>query len=818
MKSTHFGFRHLASVLCFGAYALQATTFTVTTTNISGPGSLPVVINQANASPGLNIVQFGVTNALTLASPLAPITNDITIIGRTDVPTVISGGGTLPIFSFAAGTTNILSRLVLRNGNTTGGGAAIKNAGTLSVSSCVMSNNSAPGGNGGAVSNAGTMTIVSSTIAGNQAGNGGGVYNVGTLTIGRLTVSSNQATLGFGGGIYNSGGLSASETTLLLNRAVGQSGESNGRSSGGGGAGLGGGLYTSMGGVSITNCTFYGNLANGGSGFGRVVASGKGGGNNGGAGATSASNAAPGGYGGGGGGGITSAGHGAGANGGFGGGGGGGGIYQAYAGVGGFGGGNGSGANLPYGGGGGGGAGLGAGIFVESGTIAMVNCTITTNSAVRGEGGWWADGQYSSPGQGIGAGIFNHSGNVQILNTIIAGSAAESSSPDVYGAFNSSGFNLIGNKQGSTGLSSNDFQNVAANLGILQDNGGPTLTCALLQGSLAIGAGSSAGAPPIDQRGVARPPDKCDIGAFQTGTIPSPPRTATASAVLAYDFVVSANVTDGGYGYTNTPIVRIVGGGGSGAQAVAVMSNGVVIAVNVLDAGYGYTGTPLIVIDPPFIPNPVLGIATLSCLSFSDLALGGVYQLQQSVGWYWSNQPVTFTATNALYTQMVAGMAGSGDYRMALNPVPAQAFATAIVDYGFVVHATVTSGGSGYVTPPAVTIVGGGGSNATAVANISGGVVTSITISDAGIGYTDTPTVQIDPPPAAAISPMVSPVMRVDCTSLAPYVNYQIQFKSALGGAWANWNAGLFSPTGVTNSQYLFITNAVGFFRVTYAP
>ncbi len=134
-------------------------------------------------------------------------------------------------------------------------------------------------------------------------------------------------------------------------------------------------------------------------------------------------------------------------------------------------------------------------------------------------------------------------------------------------------------------------------------------------------------------------------------------------------------------------------------------------------------------------------------LTFSNLTFGGVYQLQQSVAWYWSNQPVSFTAISTSYTQIVEGVVGSGDYRLALNPVPSQAFATAVVDYGFVVNATITSDGSGYVTTPSVTIVAdGGGSNATAVAQLSGGVVTSIIITDAGIGYTNTPTVQIDPP------------------------------------------------------------------------
>ena len=219
-----------------------------------------------------------------------------------------------------------------------------------------------------------------------------------------------------------------------------------------------------------------------------------------------------------------------------------------------------------------------------------------------------------------------------------------------------------------------------------------------------------------------------------------------------------------------------------------------------------------------FIPNPVLSIAPMSFLTFSNLTNNSVYQLQQAVAWYWSNQPVSFTATNAFYSQMVAGVAGSGDYRLALSPVPAQAFATAIVDYGFVVHATLTSGGSGYVTSPAVAIVGGGGTNATAVSQISGGMVTNITITDAGIGYTNTPTVEIGQPPAAAVSPTVLPAMRLDSTNLAPYENYQIQFEPDLGGTWSNWPGGLFRPTDVTNSQYLFITNGIGFFRLQYVP
>jgi hypothetical protein len=44
------------------------------------------------------------------------------------------------------------------------------------------------------------------------------------------------------------------------------------------------------------------------------------------------------------------------------------------------------------------------------------------------------------------------------------------------------------------------------------------------------------------------------------------------------------------------------------------------------------------------------------------------------------------------------------------------------------------------------------------------------------------------------------------------------QFEPDLGGTWSNWPGGLFSPTDVTNSQYLFITNGIGFFRLQYVP
>ena len=159
----------IASLLVvLATLSLEANTFTVIQTNSAGAGSLPVIIEQANAAPGDQTIEFGVTGTITLVSPLPTITNNLSIDGRAGNPVIISGGGTTPIFTFAMGTTNTLSQLVLMNGYTAGDGAAINNAGTLFVSDCALSNNIAPSGNGGAIKNGGVLTIETTTIAGIQ--------------------------------------------------------------------------------------------------------------------------------------------------------------------------------------------------------------------------------------------------------------------------------------------------------------------------------------------------------------------------------------------------------------------------------------------------------------------------------------------------------------------------------------------------------------------------------------------------------------------------------------------------------------------------
>ena len=251
---------------------------------------------------------------------------------------------------------------------------------------------------------------------------------------------------------------------------------------------------------------------------------------------------------------------------------------------------------------------------------------------------------------------------------------------------------------------------------------------------------------------------------------------ATAVAFEINGFTVSVTIVCGGSGYTTAPAIHFVGGGGSGVQAVATVSNGVVTSIQVINPGSGYTNAPLVVIGPPSIPNPVLGINPISFLAFTNLFPGTNYQLQQLVQGAWTNQFSSFTATSVLYTVAAPGVVSNGAYRLALMPVPSQAFATAQLFFGFVIGATVTSPGSGYVSVPAVAIVGGGGSGATALAQISGGAVTNVQITAAGSGYTGVPTIQIDPPPAAVLTPAIWPGMQVNSTNLIPNYSYQLEF------------------------------------------
>ena len=81
---------------------------------------------------------------------------------------------------------------------------------------------------------------------------------------------------------------------------------------------------------------------------------------------------------------------------------------------------------------------------------------------------------------------------------------------------------------GTCGLGgTGDLSNVDPKLGTLEDNGGPTFTHALLEGSPAIDAGDDSICSNTDQRDFFRPffAGACDIGAYEFGALPPLPPT-----------------------------------------------------------------------------------------------------------------------------------------------------------------------------------------------------------------------------------------------------------------------------------------------------
>jgi hypothetical protein len=184
-------------------------------------------------------------------------------------------------------------------------------------------------------------------------------------------------------------------------------------------------------------------------------------------------------------------------------------------------------------------ANLGGGIRNGStGTVNLTNSTISDNSAGSAGGGIANFGTLTitngtisaNSAGGDGGGIYNNSGNtVNGKNSIIAKNTSSTSfGPDFNGILTSQGYNLIGNTSGMTitGTTTGNQLNVDPLLGPLQNNGGPTLTQALLLGSTAIDAGNDATAPPTDQRGFSRS-GVSDIGAFEFNGIAPPPPTPT---------------------------------------------------------------------------------------------------------------------------------------------------------------------------------------------------------------------------------------------------------------------------------------------------
>ena len=184
------------------------------------------------------------------------------------------------------------------------------------------------------------------------------------------------------------------------------------------------------------------------------------------------------------------------------------------------------------------------------------------------------------------------------------------------------------------------------------------------------------------------------------------------ASVVVNGGITSFVVTDGGSGYTSSPLISIVGGNGTGATAQAVVTNGTVSRILVDNPGTGYTTQPTIAITG-----------------------GGGSGATATANVRGPIKSISLTNAGEGYTSVPSIKLDSGS----------GAVAQPIVINGRIVSIAIINSGSGYTTPPNVIINGEGfGAVATATIGTFGedkGKVISVSISNRGINYVQGSTV-----------------------------------------------------------------------------
>jgi hypothetical protein len=150
----------------------------------------------------------------------------------------------------------------------------------------------------------------------------------------------------------------------------------------------------------------------------------------------------------------------------------------------------------------------GGAAFHTDGVMELLNSTVTRNIS------------HASGPAALFVGTFTSAGaTLRLTNSIVAGNTSAGCFAGFFGGgpvvLASGGHNVA--SDATCNLSApGDQPGTDPLLGPLADNGGPTATHALLQGSPAIDAADPARCPPVDQRGVTRPQGAaCDVGSVE---------------------------------------------------------------------------------------------------------------------------------------------------------------------------------------------------------------------------------------------------------------------------------------------------------------
>src|SRR5882757_8381368 len=453
-------------IFCAVAASVRATTITVTNTNDNGVGSLRQALAIANDG---DTITFAVSGSIMLTTGELLVDKSISVSGPGSGNLAVDGNANSRVFYVSSGTTVTISGLTVRNGMVTG--------------------NFPAGSGGGIYSFQATLTLNDCAIIGNSASYGGGIANDAyndekggpwaILTISNSTLSGNSAGYD-GGGVFNTSGRWTGATLTINNSTFSMN------SAGYYGGGIDNNGYEIVGATAtLNNSMLSGNSSAYGGGIYNSADAG-------GYGSLEVNNS-------------TLAGNSA--------------IYR------------------------------GGGVFNVSYSLSQAilqinNSTSRGGSAQRGGGNenesddggamsYISNGTFSgnSASDSDGGSVFNSaqgygSAVVHLNDTILQGGATGGNILNQGGAVTSDGYNLSNDSCGGFLTGPGDLTNIEPMLGPLQDNGGPTLTHALLPGSPAIDAGDPSFTPPpfYDQRGpgfnrVAN--GRVDIGSFEAqGPIP----------------------------------------------------------------------------------------------------------------------------------------------------------------------------------------------------------------------------------------------------------------------------------------------------------
>jgi len=359
---------------------------------------------------------------------------------------------------YTAATLNSISLCKITFNTASSSGGGLLSGGKMVISGCTISGNTSQGGRGGGIrQGAGSLTLTNSTISGNHAeqSQGGGVCIVGATALSTVQGSTITGNVaGAGGGVWSE------DNSLVVDQSV-VSGNTALTASGGG-------LAQTGASVTLNKCSVRDNQSDEGGGGGVYIA-----------GTTSdpvIQNST---------------------------------ISRNLSNIGG-----------------------GLELYNLASPLTIRNCTISGNTAREDGGGIFffspftlqnstvAFNRAGLTGPARGGGLRGQGATATLQSTIVSNNNAPTAGPDWSGDFDIE-FCLIGNPLGATSSEltpGSDLFNVDPLLAPLANNGGPTQTHALKEGSPAINHGSNPAGLPTDQRGApfARQLGSAvDIGAYE---------------------------------------------------------------------------------------------------------------------------------------------------------------------------------------------------------------------------------------------------------------------------------------------------------------